>query len=346
MNRLVLALLPVAFAAPALQLAAGTKAINVVLQINKATSEAAIDVLDENKSTVFAHSCSRTLASGSFASSPLAFTVNEQGAGTLSVGPQTYTIHDQVEYSGGIVCGRVASPGEVVVSCQVPVPSSLQLHSLNKRDLQDCFPHGPVELSKVVEALESEGAVTSANDTVSSVTETQDVAADAADKRQYNPCSIWSSATIMVGNGNPHQNPLHIQLSEPMQCGQSSCEVGYSQARSFTVGWTASLSAAQWISGGFSVESTIETGNQHVCHGQAHEYFAIWKNQAQTAYTVQNALYNACTGMHPSGSHFVMWSPNRDNRGGNYYCVYGRQYVRWIGDRWLDTAPHTPGGPP
>lgn len=180
-----------------------------------------------------------------------------------------------------------------------------------------------------------------------------------------------------------------------MQCGQSSCEIGHSQARSYTIGWTASLSATQWISGGFAVESTIETGNQYVCHGQAHEYFAIWKNQAQTAYTVQNAVYNACTGMRPSGSHFVMCeqqfslfldclypflavsgavllqdcvfapetlqftpeiespqltllagSPNRDNRGGNYYCVYGRQYVRWIGDRWLDTAPHTPGGPP
>ncbi|KAK4121220.1 hypothetical protein N657DRAFT_635815 [Parathielavia appendiculata] len=144
MIRLVLALLPVASAAPALQLAAGTKAVNVVLQINKATSEAAIDVFDENKSNVFAHTCSRPLASGSFASSPLAFTVNEQGAGTLSVGPQTYTIHDQVEYSGGIVCGRVASPSEVVVSFQVPVPSSLQLHSLNKRASKIVFLMAPL----------------------------------------------------------------------------------------------------------------------------------------------------------------------------------------------------------
>jgi hypothetical protein len=130
-----------------------------------------------------------------------------------------------------------------------------------------------------------------------------------------------------------------------MECGPYECQIGYGTARSFTIGWTASISAAQWINGGFAVEHTIETGNTYSCTGGPHEYMAVWKKVAQTAYTVENFIYNACTGSQPSSAPYVIWSPNRDNRGGNFYCVYGRQYVRHIGDRWLDTTP-IPGGPP
>ena len=80
------------------------------------------------------------------------------------------------------------------------------------------------------------------------------------------------------------------------------------------------------------------------CHGQANDYLAVWKKVGQTAYTVRNADYNVCSGTHPTGGQFIIWSPNSHNRGTYYYCVYGRQYVRWLGDRWLDTTP-IPGGP-
>jgi hypothetical protein len=130
-----------------------------------------------------------------------------------------------------------------------------------------------------------------------------------------------------------------------MDCGPRACTVGYAQSRSFTIGWSASIAAVQWINGGFSVESSIETGNSFECHGEAYDYLAVWKKVGQTAYTVQNGNLNPCTGLHPYGPKFVMWSPNAGNRGHYYYCVYSRQYVRWIGDSWLDTTP-TPGGPP
>ncbi|GKT55169.1 hypothetical protein ColTof4_07970 [Colletotrichum tofieldiae] len=90
---------------------------------------------------------------------------------------------------------------------------------------------------------------------------------------------------------------------------------------------------------------SIETGNSYTCYGSPNDYLALWENQAQTAYTVRNRLRMSCAPIQDSGGNYVMWSPNRDNRGGQYYCVYGRQYVRWIGDRWLDTTP-IPGGPP
>ncbi|KXX80396.1 hypothetical protein MMYC01_204597 [Madurella mycetomatis] len=340
-------LLPVAFATPVLQPRQEVQAVNVVLQVNKVTSEAAIDVWNREKSEVFAHSCSRSLASGPFENTPLVFTVNEYGAGNFSVGPQNYTIHDDLEISGGIICGRIASPGEIIVSCDVPVSASLQLKSLSKRDLQDCFPRGPVELNKLMRGLESTSTNVTAwleNSLSPPTARTSGVTEDAAFKRQA-PCGTWSSRTVRVGNGDPHQNPLNIQISDPMDCGQRACSVGYTQARSFTIGWTASATAWQWLNGGFAVEMSAETGTSYECHGQAHDYLAIWKKVGQTAYTVQNANYNVCTGLRRRGSPFVMWSPNANNRGTFFYCVYGRQYVRWIGDRWLDTTP-VPGGPP
>jgi hypothetical protein len=37
-------------------------------------------------------------------------------------------------------------------------------------------------------------------------------------------------------------------------------------------------------------------------------------------------------------SPFVLWSPNINNVGGNYYCVYGRRYCRGISAGWLDKS--------
>jgi hypothetical protein len=217
MSRLwaALALLPLAFGTRLLHLPPGTQAVNVVLQVNKITSEAAVDVWNEDKSDVLAHSCSSSVASGSFESTPLVFAVNEYGAGNLNVGAQTYTIHDTPEISGGIICGRITSPGEIIVSCEVPVSASLQLKSLSKRDLQDCFPRGSVELLGMIRGLETG----SANDTAWSenppsppAAGSTNAAMGAAYKRQGS-CGSWRGRTVLKGDGYPHQNPLNIQIS-------------------------------------------------------------------------------------------------------------------------------------
>jgi hypothetical protein len=205
------AVLPAGFSTPLVQHTRDTQVVNIVLQVNKVTSEAAIDVWNNNSSEVLAHSCSLSLASGSFEGTPLGFTVNDYGAGNLSVGQQTYAIHDKPEISGGIVCGRIASPDEVIVSCRVPISAPLQLKSLDNGGLQNCFPRGPLELSGLVRELES----TSTNDTAWSENGPSPLhKAEAPDlyKRQ-GACGPWTERTIRVGDGNPHQNPLHIQLS-------------------------------------------------------------------------------------------------------------------------------------
>ncbi|GFF54633.1 hypothetical protein IFM61392_00874 [Aspergillus lentulus] len=59
---------------------------------------------------------------------------------------------------------------------------------------------------------------------------------------------------MKVGDGNPGQNYGRKQLSENMNCRSAqSCSVGSQQSKSYTIGWTASASAAGWIPGGFSV---------------------------------------------------------------------------------------------
>ncbi|KAG7284445.1 hypothetical protein NEMBOFW57_010818 [Staphylotrichum longicolle] len=328
---ILLALLPVASATRLLQATQGSQIVNIVLQVSKATSEAAIEVWNPDKSELFAQSCSRRLKSGSFEATPLAFDIDDKEAGNLTVGQQTYRIHDKPEISGGIVCGSISSPYEFMVNCEVPIPASLRLQSLQKRDLQDCFPRGPVELPGVMRGLESLPAnktVSSGNtDTFPSAeTRSLNTIADAAMEKRQGSCGIWSHHTSRVGDGNPHQNPLNIQLSHPMECGNGECEVGSFQSRSFTIGWTASATAYSWISAGFAVEMSIETGNSYNCHGNAYEWVAVWKKIGQTAYTVQNYDLNPCTGSRANGPPFVMWSPNAYERGTYYYCVRGKEY--------------------
>ncbi|KAK3905792.1 hypothetical protein C8A05DRAFT_41308 [Staphylotrichum tortipilum] len=334
----MLALLPAAvFATSVLQAAEGTRIVNIVLQVNKVTSKAAID------------SCSLQLTSGGFEKTPIAFGFNEHGAGNLTVGEKIYIVHEIPEFSGGIVCSSIVSPYETLLNCETPVASSLKLSSPSRRNLKDCFPEGPLELASVMDKLEStpKGQPLSSPEALSSieVRQTNTTADHVSHGKRQGSCGFWSSYTAEVGDGNPHQNPLNVQVSQPMGCQQGTCSVGYSMITSFTIGWSAGASAAGWISGGFAVEQSVETGQQYSCEFGPGSYFAVWKKVGQTAYTVQNWDLNQCTGAHKSGGPFVMWSPNSHNKGMWFYCVSGRQYVRWLGDRWLDTDPGMPGGP-
>ncbi|PYH66916.1 uncharacterized protein BO88DRAFT_445315 [Aspergillus vadensis CBS 113365] len=145
------------------------------------------------------------------------------------------------------------------------------------------------------------------------------------EQRQTGACSQWSPATRKVGDGDPHQNYWRKQLSENLDCGDADhCTVGASQSKSYTIGWTATADASQWISGGFAVQASWTTGLDYQCTASSHQTVCIWYNTAHTAYTVQNGPYNLCTGFNPNnGAGFVMFSPNQNNKGGGYYCVIG-----------------------
>ncbi|PNP84215.1 hypothetical protein FNYG_02903 [Fusarium nygamai] len=170
-------------------------------------------------------------------------------------------------------------------------------------------------------------------------------------KREANPindppaCSVLTS-TSLVGDGDPHQNYFHKQLSEVVNCGTAqSSSVGNSQSVSYNIGWAATLTPVSWISGGFPVSESWNTGNTYTCTGSAGEDVCVWYNTAHTAYTVQNKERDSCAvggGWDSAGDPFVMYSPNESNRGGGYYCVIGT--CRAQGDNYWDYSGRT-GGP-
>jgi hypothetical protein len=218
-----LALVPGALAASLLNLRSDSREVNVVLQVNKATSEAAIDVWNEAHDTIWAQSCSRSLKTGPFEENELVFEVDEHGAGTIKIGDKTYAIRDSNgEGENTIVCGRVVSDDELVVSCHVPIPASTPLQKLRRRDLANCFPKaGKVELSNIVATYERNSTAEWDNINVPPVVAEAEAEAPAPEATANITRSIGRrqiyclvrEVTRRVGDGNPHTNPLHIQLS-------------------------------------------------------------------------------------------------------------------------------------
>ncbi|GME48499.1 hypothetical protein GTA08_BOTSDO13672 [Neofusicoccum parvum] len=91
----------------------------------------------------------------------------------------------------------------------------------------------------------------------------------------------------------------------------------------FTISFTADITPASWISGGFSVEKSIETGDDYQCQVSTGESVCVWYDIAYTGYTVEDWSTNTCTGGHKDAGPYVIWSPNENNSGGGFYCVTG-----------------------
>ncbi|KAK4105444.1 hypothetical protein N658DRAFT_512893 [Parathielavia hyrcaniae] len=318
--------------------------VNLVLQLRKASSEASIVVQNADRSGILQYDCATSLSSGAFQKYPIAFNVDGSGSGSLSIGPDSYTIHEIPEFSGGISCIRLHSSTEIMVACTVSLSANIPLEPLDEKNLPSCFPTSTFGLASFFNGL-SGGAVN--QPVATNITEgplLPQGGSAGLDKRQ-GPCAIWTPGTRRFGEGGPHQNPFNIQLSENLQCdAQHTCSIEHGKYDSHTVGFRAGAQLTQWISGGFAVQKSVETGNGHTCDGNPGDFFCVWRKVGQTAYAVQNVLYNACTGDSPSGSPFTLWSPNADNKGSSFYCVYGRQYCRSPGQGWLDMSGRA-GGP-
>ncbi|KAM7210259.1 hypothetical protein V8F06_014353 [Rhypophila decipiens] len=319
--------------------------IQIVLQVSKVKDRAAIDVYNYDKSTLLAWSCSRTLQSNGL---DISFEVNQNGAGNFTVGSQQYVVSDEVETSGGAICERISSATEFVVSCLVPFFGSVSA-GVKARDLQTCFPDGSVKLIAVLEGFEATGEdetlISSAIDAEAQAAEAEAalVTNNTVGLKGRAPCLMYK-LPFRTGNGNPHQNPWNVQLSVPMQCGNGrTCSVSY--AKNYAISWSANIGAAVWGAVGFAVQTTVETGNEHTCDGNSNDYFAIWKNVGQTAYTVHHETFNGCGFRSVDSTNFIIWSPNKYDKFSYYYCVYGKKYVRNQGDRWLDTSAGRPYGP-
>lgn len=65
------------------------------------------------------------------------------------------------------------------------------------------------------------------------------------------------------------------------------------ESLSYTIGWSVSTGdlVSEWISGGFEVSVSWETGTQHDCHGSPGDAICVWQRVAHTAVSALLALY-------------------------------------------------------
>ncbi|KAK7943714.1 uncharacterized protein PG986_012827 [Apiospora aurea] len=140
-----------AVASPLLEVeqAASNEEHQVTLQLIKDTNEVSISAWNNERSALVGHSCSKVLATGAFQSHPISFEVDLNGAGNVTIGDRSYLVHGEPDKSGGISCGRIHSQVEALVNCHITLPTSRKLRSLNKRDIDQCFPVSTPDLDNL-----------------------------------------------------------------------------------------------------------------------------------------------------------------------------------------------------
>lgn len=194
----------------------GQQNVNIVYHVSKESGETSIEIFNENESELLVHSCSQSLISGAFLKDSVIFNVDAEGAGTLQIGTQNYVVHDNLTISGGVECGRISSPMELIINCLAPVPKALPLAPIRKRgNLKNCFSRvtAPVELEDMRQAFQANSSDLTPPQLGRQLEQRGILQNETSLSKRRFGCGISRGDTRMVGNGNPHQNPLHIQLS-------------------------------------------------------------------------------------------------------------------------------------
>jgi hypothetical protein len=177
---------------------------------DKVTNKNSVIVTDEARATTYGHSCAATLALGSL---NIAYDVNQFGSGTLQFGATAYTVHVDPALSGGAKCGAVYDDTELHVECVVPWPAGTELVELPADATQPCFDDHLAR--RTVFGLDGGSRDVQLGDLVSRDVEARGPGGHA--RRQAGSIGPFncnpSQTTRLVGNGNPHQNYHHIQLS-------------------------------------------------------------------------------------------------------------------------------------
>lgn len=185
--------------------------INIIFHVDKASGASSLDVQNGDDSVHFARSCSGPLASGAFENHAVSFAVDGDGFGTFSLGSQNFTVTDNMTKPNGVTCGSISSDSELIISCSVPAPEELG-EELGKRSptkraaLTNCFGDTSTTLDKVLQGFKSGASTPKVIQGVKKDEKVPD------SKRSPPDCRAFTGAQ-RVGDGNPHQNPMNIQLS-------------------------------------------------------------------------------------------------------------------------------------
>ncbi|KAE8363731.1 hypothetical protein BDV27DRAFT_158510 [Aspergillus caelatus] len=103
------AFLAVTLAAPSFDVHKDIKQACITVQHQKQTSLTGITIKDQTTSALFGYACSKSLSSGPFADFSVTADLDFNGAGNLTIGPNTYRVHESPEHPGGIKCMRKGS---------------------------------------------------------------------------------------------------------------------------------------------------------------------------------------------------------------------------------------------
>lgn len=213
----------------------GDDFLHISLEVDNSLNESSVEAWSSDYSSFLGHSCSYALVSGPFETYPVSFQADETGDGNITIGSSSYIIHENATYSGGISCVRVYSFTQLAVSCTVPVQvfgnQALEPVDISKR--KRCHSDASAGLRRILAGLQEDTDVlpeqafydsytTSAtgDDMLEGNDSNKLDNLDASLGRRQRECGIIQSRTRLVDNGNPHQNPLNIQLTVRNTTGQ------------------------------------------------------------------------------------------------------------------------------
>ncbi|EEP82227.1 predicted protein [Uncinocarpus reesii 1704] len=131
-----------------------------------------------------------------------------------------------------------------------------------------------------------------------------------------NTCGKRTS--IRVGDGDPHQHFLHMQVTNPLACTNGACSLNHANEHTITSSISGGIGG--WVSGGFSVQESYTTGEAQDCDGGPGDVICVWVSLAHTAYTVKDYDPGLGHGCLKDGKPRVVKSPNKGFVGSAYYC--------------------------
>ncbi|ORX34142.1 hypothetical protein BD324DRAFT_636833 [Kockovaella imperatae] len=129
--------------------------------------------------------------------------------------------------------------------------------------------------------------------------------------------TLASTSNPVAGDGNPHQNYYHEQISDTVTCASGDCSVSVSDT--VTLSYHSDVSLNNWISGGFDVAQSFSMGSDYACNAGANDEVCVWISFGTTAYTVGSR--DTCGNIYDVG---VLQSPNKNGQGSTFYCVTGK----------------------
>lgn len=287
--------------------------LTVVWRHNKRSSQKHISVYDADGRKLLGQTCGDAVDAGNFALAPLPLECDENGHGSLKYGSEKYKTHSMREHSGGITCDKIYNDDVAHVECKVPSQGS-HYTPLGKNETNNCFAEHPIEhhfrLHKQASEVPVERSIPL--------------------EKRFGPVCVPPRVRLVerVGDGNPHQNSWHEQLTENMVCGSADeCSTSEEKSHDVSVEWSVGLQGMEswgWISGGFAVSESWSTSITNTCTGgDTADLVCLWYNTQHTAYTVKTR-HRACGEPKIKETEpYVIKSPNKNNIGGGYYCVTG-----------------------